>query len=215
MALNELPECISHIPLGLLGFAAIAFNITDQADVFKASVNKFGIPDTWKAWVGLTGRILYTITIGLCSAIFVAKLLYLIHRRKKMGFRGFGPLQVIVIMGTQCLIVPRTSLSSSSLMISLLCHCRFLRQYRWIRHYRRNIPHLQSSSLSLMGVLRIREIFHRTSQTIWTLRYILIWRNRSQPPLQKEFLCFLERREGNSLFFNSLGYREGEFYGGK
>jgi pheromone alpha factor receptor len=94
--------------LGLLGLAAVGFTVTSQADIFKGSLAKTGHTDSWKPWVEFTGRMLYTITIGVSSAIFVAKLLYLIHRRRKMGFKGFGPLQVIVIMGSQCLLIPRT-----------------------------------------------------------------------------------------------------------
>jgi pheromone alpha factor receptor len=93
--------------LGLLGLATVGFTITDQADIFKGSLAKTGQDDAWQPWVELVGRILYTVTVGISSAIFVAKLLYLIHRRRKMGFTGFGPLQVIVIMGAQCLLVPR------------------------------------------------------------------------------------------------------------
>lgn len=97
--------------LGLLGLATIGFNITAQADGFKAAISKTGEFSAWYPWLYKTGRILYTITVGVTSGIFVAKLLYLIRRRKKMGFKGFGPLQVIVIMGAQCLLIPRTILS--------------------------------------------------------------------------------------------------------
>jgi pheromone alpha factor receptor len=97
--------------LGLLGLATIAFNITAQADALKVTFSKTGEYAKWFPWLYKTGRILYTITVGVTSGIFVAKLLFLIRRRKKMGFKGFGPLQVIVIMGAQCLLVPRTLLS--------------------------------------------------------------------------------------------------------
>ena len=141
--------------LGLLGLATIGFNITSQADAFKGSVSKTGLYDEWFLWVYKAGRILYAVTVGLTSGIFVAKLLYLIRRRKKMGFKGFGPLQVIVIMGAQCLLIPRTFLSiKPSNMFSRLCYCRFLRQHRRIRHNRPNLPYLQSSSLSSLGILR-------------------------------------------------------------
>lgn len=93
--------------LGLLGLATMGFNITGQADVFKGNLAKTGAVDPWFAWVQETAHILYTITIALASLIFVSKLMYLIHRRQRMGFKGFGPLQVIVIMGAQCLIIPR------------------------------------------------------------------------------------------------------------
>jgi len=96
--------------LGFIGLAAMGFNITAQADTFKGQVERTGDLDIWFNWVVLTARILYTLTVGLASLTFVAKLMYLIYRRQRMGFKGFGPLQVIVIMGTQCLIVPRTCL---------------------------------------------------------------------------------------------------------
>ena len=93
--------------LGMVGLAAVGFIVTAQADILKGDIALTGARDDWEPWVEMTGRILYTVTIGLSSAIFVGKLIHLIHRRRKMGFNGFGPLQVIVIMGCQCLLVPR------------------------------------------------------------------------------------------------------------
>lgn len=103
------PKAQKYLTWGLavFGLATMGFNITTQAEVFKGNLSKNGDVDNWYFWVEETGRILYAITIGLASFIFVAKLIYLIHRRQKMGFKGFGPLQVIVIMGAQCLVVPR------------------------------------------------------------------------------------------------------------
>src|SRR5271154_6196911 len=49
--------------LGLLGFAAVAFNVTAQSDDFKGTLLKTGETAPWKHWVEFTGRILYTITI--------------------------------------------------------------------------------------------------------------------------------------------------------
>ena len=95
--------------MGFLGLAAITFNITGEVEVFKGNVEKAGVTAEWFPAVVETGRILYAITVGVASFVFVAKLMYLIHRRQRMGFKGFGPLQVIVIMGAQCLVVPRTS----------------------------------------------------------------------------------------------------------
>jgi pheromone alpha factor receptor len=112
--------------LGLLGLSTIGFVITDQSDIFKGSLAKTGQDDVWEPWVELVGRILYTVTVGISSGIFVAKLLYLIHRRRKMGFRGFGPLQVIVIMGAQCLLVPCIFQLESHANNSGIYDCRLL-----------------------------------------------------------------------------------------
>ena len=103
------PTAQKHLTwaLALLGLTTMGFNITAQAEVFKANLTKTGEVGHWYFWVEKAGRILYAVTIGIASGIFVSKLMYLIRRRQKMGFKGFGPLQVIVIMGVQCLIVPR------------------------------------------------------------------------------------------------------------
>jgi Fungal pheromone mating factor STE2 GPCR len=68
--------------------------------------NRIGTPPWWYFPLEKAYSIIWATTIGCASLVFVAKLLYLIHRRKKMGFKGFGPLQVITVMGAQCLVVP-------------------------------------------------------------------------------------------------------------
>src|SRR5271169_5511630 len=45
--------------LGLLGFAAVALNITVQSDDFKGTLIKTGETDPWKPSILLAGRILY------------------------------------------------------------------------------------------------------------------------------------------------------------
>jgi len=115
--------------VAFLGLAAITFNITGEVEVFKGNVEKAGVSAEWFPAVVETGRILYAITVGVASFVFVAKLMYLIHRRQKMGFKGFGPLQVIVIMGAQCLVVPRTSPSMKFPNLSRIFDLRFLCQH--------------------------------------------------------------------------------------
>lgn len=106
--------------LSLLGLAAIAFETTVQAFVFQDTLNLTGFDQPSYRWVSLTQQILFTVQIGLSALIFSGKLLYLTYRRRKMGFRGFGPLQVIMIMGFQCLIIPRKSSPLYSLTFKLL-----------------------------------------------------------------------------------------------
>ncbi|KAF2238063.1 hypothetical protein EV356DRAFT_573657 [Viridothelium virens] len=49
-----------------------------------------------------------TLTIGICffSLVFVLKLAYQIRERHRLGLKQFGPMQILVVMGCQTLIVP-------------------------------------------------------------------------------------------------------------
>jgi len=93
--------------LALLGLATFGVVMPVQIQSIITTSGRTGILPRWWPVLMRDGHILWAITIGISSLIFVSKLLYLIHKRKAMGFKGFGPLQVITIMGTQCLIIPR------------------------------------------------------------------------------------------------------------
>ncbi|KAK9463130.1 fungal pheromone mating factor STE2 GPCR-domain-containing protein [Lipomyces oligophaga] len=59
------------------------------------------------AWAWTTAKVLYSFSIFVYCAIFCYKLYRSILARKVLGtHRQFGPLQVILIMGTQVMIVP-------------------------------------------------------------------------------------------------------------
>ncbi|KAK4698145.1 pheromone alpha factor receptor, partial [Lecanoromycetidae sp. Uapishka_2] len=47
-----------------------------------------------------------TITICWFCAVFVTKLAFALHQRKKLGLGQFGPMQIIFIMGCQTLFIP-------------------------------------------------------------------------------------------------------------
>ena len=102
-------QTILTLGLGFLFTVTAVLKIAVQAIIFKAQLQKEGTSGAAFNGLDLAGTILFTITVGISSAIFVGKLVHLIHRRKKMGFHAFGPLQVILIMGAQCLLVPCTS----------------------------------------------------------------------------------------------------------
>jgi hypothetical protein len=93
--------------LVLGGLFVMGFSSAFQGISFKESLEQ--APDDLSTWVRQTAQISFVTLEGIASAIFVGKLLFLIQRRRRMGFRGFGPLQVICIMGVQCLIIPRNS----------------------------------------------------------------------------------------------------------
>ncbi|KAK5135897.1 hypothetical protein LTR08_004547 [Meristemomyces frigidus] len=51
-------------------------------------------------------NIISVITIALFSMIFVIKLAFAIHLRRKLNMKQFGPMQIIFVMGCQTLFVP-------------------------------------------------------------------------------------------------------------
>jgi len=57
-------------------------------------------------WMQDATSITTTITICWFCAIFVTKLAFALHQRKKLGLGKFGPMQIIFIMGCQTLLIP-------------------------------------------------------------------------------------------------------------
>lgn len=55
-------------------------------------------------------NISFVVFVGICSFLFIYKLVVTIQRRKSMGFKSFGPLHVLAIVFGQCLIVPGITL---------------------------------------------------------------------------------------------------------
>lgn len=50
--------------------------------------------------------ILFVVSIGISATIFSAKLAHAIHRRRLLGIKQFGPMQIIFIMGCQTMVAP-------------------------------------------------------------------------------------------------------------
>lgn len=57
-------------------------------------------------WLESAANITLTISICIFCAVFVTKLGFAIHLRKRLGVRDFGPMKVIFIMGCQTLVIP-------------------------------------------------------------------------------------------------------------
>jgi pheromone alpha factor receptor len=68
-------------------------------------------------------RIYFCTYVGVSCLVFLYKLGVTIRRRRKMGIRKFGPLQIIFIMFSQCLVVPRISILKFA-DVSCLIHRR-------------------------------------------------------------------------------------------
>jgi len=107
------PRVQKYLTVALVigGLVVMGFSAAFQGIAFQDSLDN--VTNDARTWVVQTAQISFAVVVGVSSAIFVGKLLFLIHRRRKMGFKGFGPLQVICIMGCQCLIVPRMFSASS------------------------------------------------------------------------------------------------------
>jgi pheromone alpha factor receptor len=95
------------VGLSLTAFVTFAFNLTNQSMDLNYLIHYgSGLSSNM---VRTVAEAMFVTDVGLTSLIFVVKLFYLIHRRRRMGFTRFGPLQVIMIMGVQCLLAPCTN----------------------------------------------------------------------------------------------------------
>jgi hypothetical protein len=94
--------------LSLLALATMGTILPPDIETIITTQNLTFILPPWYQALQHAANVTWVVTIGCSSLVFVAKLLYIIARRKKMGFKGFGPLQVITIMAAQCLVVPCT-----------------------------------------------------------------------------------------------------------
>lgn len=76
-------------------------------------------------WLQSATNIAVTASICFFSAVFILKLGFAIRQRRQLGFRKFGPMQVIFIMGCQTMFVP-CKRDSPSLVLRL---CVFSNTY--------------------------------------------------------------------------------------
>jgi len=65
-----------------------------------------GIDYAWNDYLYLIQRIYFCTFVGVSCLVFLYKLAITIYRRRKMGIKKFGPLQIIFIMFSQCLVIP-------------------------------------------------------------------------------------------------------------
>lgn len=57
--------------------------------------------------VASVSNIVSVVSIALFSVIFIVKLAFAIHMRRKLNMKQFGPMQIVFIMGCQTLFIPR------------------------------------------------------------------------------------------------------------
>ncbi len=90
----------------LIASVSIAVRLALSIEVAKAVIAL--IPDSELAWMQSATTITTTITICWFCAVFITKLAFALHQRKKLGLEKFGPMQIIFIMGCQTLFIPGT-----------------------------------------------------------------------------------------------------------
>ncbi|KAA8646539.1 hypothetical protein EYZ11_010731 [Aspergillus tanneri] len=92
------------VALGVVALLALGFRMTLM--VLNAElVMHTNVPFSIN-WLESASNITLTISICIFCAVFVTKLGFAIHLRRRLGARDFGPMKVIFIMGCQTLVIP-------------------------------------------------------------------------------------------------------------
>lgn len=101
-------------------------------------------------------RIGIMVFVGVSCLLFLLKLAVAIRRRKRMGFKRFGPLQVLFIIFAQCLVIPRNLLSFRKANFSGCLYTRFhARRFQKSCRLGAMPPHLFPPTILNLGITRI------------------------------------------------------------
>ncbi|KAK1062473.1 pheromone alpha factor receptor [Friedmanniomyces endolithicus] len=102
--------------IGIVVVSAIvaftALTIRFALAVLNIEYNIFGIDSATAQQFQLLGHVakannvITVVAIAFFSAIFVVKLAFAIHMRRKLNMKQFGPMQIIFVMGCQTMFVP-------------------------------------------------------------------------------------------------------------
>jgi len=107
-AAEPTTQKIITVVLGASGLALLGLQIAWQVAGIQNAVHPTNpINLTNNVWTAF--HIGFVVFIGVSSLLFLYKLIITIYRRRRMGFKQFGPLQVLVIMFVQCLFIPGTT----------------------------------------------------------------------------------------------------------
>ena len=93
--------------------AFTALTIRFALAVLNIEYNIFGVDSATAQQFQLLGHVakannvITVVAIAFFSAIFVVKLAFAIHLRRKLNMKQFGPMQIIFVMGCQTMFVPR------------------------------------------------------------------------------------------------------------
>jgi hypothetical protein len=101
-------QLLITIFLSFIGLVEMGLQIAFQVGFIIGRVNKTFM---FTEWLYLANSIVFIIFVGISCILFLYKLRTAILRRRQMGFKKFGPLDILFIMFAQCLVIPGTPLS--------------------------------------------------------------------------------------------------------
>ena len=102
-----LRKLYQHLVLGssaVVAIVAVAFRFAYMVENDKTIVEE--VSPRGLIFLGNATNITTCISIVWFCMIFVTKLGVALRQRKKMGLQQFGPMQILIIMGCQTLIIP-------------------------------------------------------------------------------------------------------------
>ena len=104
ITIKELHRRIIYASSAVVALLACGFRLALCIENSKAILSLDDITSLDK----LTSATNIMTAVSICwfCAIFVVKLGFALHQRRKLGLRSFGPMQIIFIMGCQTLIIP-------------------------------------------------------------------------------------------------------------
>lgn len=121
-------EPLSRRVFTIIGATAIVaeMGLVIAWEYFATKAPFVGNSFVYPLWIYTTYKIYFVAFVGISCFIFLSKLAIAIYRRRRMGINinQLGPLQIIFIMFTHCLVVPRMHseiLSSPQLIFVLVC----------------------------------------------------------------------------------------------
>ena len=104
VTLRQLYQWILLVVSAIVALLAVGFRVAHMVENDKLIVAQ--IPSVRLEWLGSTTSIVTAVSISWFCAVFVGKLGFALHQRRKLGLGQFGPMQVLIIMGFQTLIIP-------------------------------------------------------------------------------------------------------------
>ena len=108
-------------------------------------------------WTYTAYEISMIIYTGICSLLFLYKLFHAIRLRRRMGYKNFGPLQILFVMFAQCLVIPSNIPSVYIINCSGCVHSRlYYPTHQRVRASRTGIPRHLPSLVCSMGIPSIR-----------------------------------------------------------
>ena len=104
VTLRQLYQYLILVTSAILASLSIGFRLALVIENNKLILQRE--PSLRIAWYSKMTTIFLAVSITWFCAVFVGKLAVALRQRNKLGLRQFGPMQVLIIMGLQSMIIP-------------------------------------------------------------------------------------------------------------